>query len=412
MTYDADSKELSLYVNGELSESGTVESSTFSLINVGHRAATLSAQYHGGVDDLSVFYRALSSNELKSVFNRKTITEGLVPGWQFDEAYGSKAMDSSGNDNHGRLVGLAGTQVDKWTEGYSGGAIGFSDNTHVEVEGFESITDTTWATWINLKSKPHYGAAISADFDGAVAGHSLGFQANETAFHPRVLWNHSKDPVSLLSPDPIDIEEWNHIAVTYNSATLELALYVNGEKKDSKSASTTPFTSVNLARRAASSSFYLDAVLDDIRIYNRSLQGQEISDLMQHDPDQETQNQNSEEEISSGVVAYYSFDEGENGILKDYSGNSFDGKLVNFEGSQTLTGRILDQAYKFDGESNFVIVPSIDKLSDTRNLTVSVWLSPDAHSIDQNGQTILHKDSDLSIVLEDHFTGRIQTANQ
>ena len=48
------------------------------------------------------------------------LTRGLVGRWTFDEGKGAIAGDSSGRDNHGKIMGGA-----KWAKGKIGGALEF-----------------------------------------------------------------------------------------------------------------------------------------------------------------------------------------------------------------------------------------------------------------------------------------------
>lgn len=279
LTYNPDDQLLILYVNGEEKGSGNVGTSEFSSINVGRREASENSPLNGGVDDIAIFDRVLSAEEIMNLVNGDEIADGLVLNWKLDETDGLIANDSSGNDHHGVLTGFPPVEVEDWTTGRVDGALDFSKAAHVGVSGFEEMMDTTWSVWVNLNAQPNYGAAISATFDGAAAGHSLGFHTGGTAFNPRVLWNHNAGFASIVSPDPVEQGEWNHLLMTYDSTAGEAALFVNGEEKGRSEVGTNPFSSINLGRREASSNTYLNAILDEVRIYNRVLDTEDIQEL-------------------------------------------------------------------------------------------------------------------------------------
>ena len=69
----------------------------------------------------------------------------------------------------------------------------------VAADGLPNMSATTWATWVKLTSDSNYGAAISATFEGAGAGHSLGFHTGGSIRNPRVLWNHNAGHLSIIS---------------------------------------------------------------------------------------------------------------------------------------------------------------------------------------------------------------------
>lgn len=279
LTYNPEEEMLILYVNGEEQASGNVGTTAFSSINLGRREASENSPLNGGLDDVSIFDRALDADEIMMLFNGGEVSDGLVLNWKLDETEGTIANDSSGNDHHGTLTGFPPAEVEDWTQGRIDGGLDFSKTAHVAVSGFEELTDTTWSIWVNLNSTVNFSAAMSATFEGAGAGHSLGFHSGATALNPRVLWNHADGHASIISPDPVEIGQWNHLLMTYDATAGEAALFVNGEEQGRSEVGTNPFSSFNLGRRESSSNSYIDAVLDEVRVYNRVLDLNEIQEL-------------------------------------------------------------------------------------------------------------------------------------
>lgn len=69
-------------------------------------------QYAGGrwyldglLDDVQVFDRALSADEVKSLAAGRRVAEGLIRHWAFDEPAGHVARDGAGQDAHGTIRG-------------------------------------------------------------------------------------------------------------------------------------------------------------------------------------------------------------------------------------------------------------------------------------------------------------------
>ena len=365
VTYDADSEEIVLYVNGEPKANGTVGTTAFSTVNLGRRASSKNCPLNGALDDVAIFDRGLSSDEIGQLFDGEDIADGLVLSWGFEEEDGFACADSSGNGNDGSLVGYPAGEVSNWVDGKIGGALSLPQAAeHLEIAGLPSVTSTTWAAWVRLDADSAYGAAISAAFDGAGAGHSLGFHTGATVRHPRVLWNHANGHISLLSPDPVELGEWNHLAVTYNADSEDITLYVNGETKGSGKVGTTPFSVVHLGQRASSKNCSMNGSLDDLRIYNRALSADEISSLVASN-------------AGPGLVAHWKFDE-KSGLLAFDSGvNSNLGTLVDFEDddSHWVDGK-MGGAISFNG-SNYIEVPHDPSIgADLVNgFSVSAWFS-------------------------------------
>lgn len=83
--------------------------------------------------------------------------------------------------------------------------------------------------------------------------------------------------------------------------------------------------------------------------------------------DKETVNGN--EELKTGLIAYYPF----NGNAKDESGN---GNNLEVNGAVITENRFGDsqKAYKFNGISDYMVIPGILKADSLRQLTISVWV--------------------------------------
>jgi hypothetical protein len=58
----------------------------------------------GLIDDVRIYDRALSEEEVTLLYQGRDVSDGLAGHWRFDEGYGLVAFDSSGNDNDGSLL--------------------------------------------------------------------------------------------------------------------------------------------------------------------------------------------------------------------------------------------------------------------------------------------------------------------
>ena len=147
-----------------------------------------------------------------------------------------------------------------------------------------------------------------------------------------------------MSEEPVELGEWNHMAVTYDADSKAIVLYVNGQAKGDGKVGTTPFSVVHLGQRASSKNCSLNGALDDLRVYNRSLSADEVLNLVQY-------------KTSLGLVAHWKFDEKSGELAFDSGHNSNLGTLMNFDGddSQWVEGKV-GGAISFNG-SNYVEVP-------------------------------------------------------
>jgi glucose/arabinose dehydrogenase len=99
-----DGKAAKLYLNGILRNSteffGRYEPDPSVPMNVGIDSFDLTNAWKGTVDELRLFNRAISDNEVKAIFNNKiNSNEGVIGYWPFD----NDTKDVSGNKNNGMV---------------------------------------------------------------------------------------------------------------------------------------------------------------------------------------------------------------------------------------------------------------------------------------------------------------------
>ena len=117
----------------------------------------------------------------------------------------------------------------------------------------------------------------------------------------------------------IPINQWIHIAVTYDYSTGEINLYYNGVKKGTVT-SIKPHT-INFAMddfyigKSYNNDRWLEGLMTECRIWNRVLTPEEIN-AKNHFYTVDPQ--------SEGLAAYWKFDEGVGGLVKDHTGNGND----------------------------------------------------------------------------------------
>ena len=106
VTYDADTRRLRLYVNGEPSASANnVATTPFNIIGVGRREAAKEFQLLGDLDDVVVYETALTEEEIVILDAGQKLAHRPVFHWDFEKTSGDTVIDARGR-HHGRLVGL------------------------------------------------------------------------------------------------------------------------------------------------------------------------------------------------------------------------------------------------------------------------------------------------------------------
>jgi hypothetical protein len=101
--------QVRIYINGSLDTSSNsgygIPKLNSAPINIGKTNPDSTFYFNGAIDDVRVYNRALSAEEIGAVmFNIPASGEpNLVGYWDFDEGSGQKAGDSSGHGNNGTL---------------------------------------------------------------------------------------------------------------------------------------------------------------------------------------------------------------------------------------------------------------------------------------------------------------------
>jgi hypothetical protein len=102
--------------------------------------------------------------------------------------------------------------------------------------------------------------------------------------------------------------------------------------------------------------------------------------------------------ITSGLVAYYPFNDGPGTTLADASGNNLHGALRNMDNTSRVAGRI-GGAFRFDGVDDFVVVNHDPVLNLGAEATVSVWLNIEGLSDGSDWDRVFRKGTTFDLVL-------------
>jgi hypothetical protein len=145
------------------------------------------------------------------------------------------------------------------------------------------LKSTTWAAWVRISSAQRLGAVLSATYEGANQGHSLGFDTGST---PRIVWNHGAGAHTIIAaPKPISFDDWHHLALTFDAAAGRLRLFVNGKEAASASGvETSDFNTISVGRREASRQWQFTGDVDQVRVFDASLDVPEIVALSRNLP--------------------------------------------------------------------------------------------------------------------------------
>lgn len=283
-------------------------------------------EFIGSLDDLRIYNRALSADEVKRLYQlgattkiAETITtnpdleRGLVGHWTFDGEYmdwGSttaEVRDRSGNGNHGDALGGMTTRSNM--QGMLGQAMGF-DGT----DDYISIPDTAALTFgngtadqpLSLSAWVYYSDTRDGDFFPVISKYNDSTFDGEYAFgvtESGFIGTAGVDQLQVMLLDDgatvriraesiaaVPRNEWVHIVATYDGSGDDpgLNLYLNGsimavdrDEQNDYVAMDNEASPLTIGAYLSGDSFddYGMGKVDDARIYNRALSADEVRRL-------------------------------------------------------------------------------------------------------------------------------------
>lgn len=217
-------------------------------------------------------------------FTPLIIPEGqrkLVAWWKFDEAEGSNAGDSSGNNLAGTLIGNPQWQP---TGGKTGGTLAFDgDGDFIDCgrnEGLNISGAVSIAAWIKL-SKSTDDQKIAGNQDNISGGYKLSIYSDKAEFEVRDSGNALRnnrfvDGGTILQPGV-----WYHVVGTYSQGG-SIKTYVNA-KLDREQETTNILAAsegpLKIGCEPFSGECLFNGLMDDLQIYNYPLSETEVAAL-------------------------------------------------------------------------------------------------------------------------------------
>ena len=233
---------------------------------IGSSSETHFQPFNGVIDDVRIYNRALSAEEIRYHYNKG----GPVAYWDFDEGEGQTAYDYTDNDNDGTITQGSGG----WVEGKYGSAYEFDGSTtyvdagnDTSLDIVDAITVEAWAKWNGTPT----------DWDTIVAKGSqsnndhmwVHFRSNGIELE---LGNESIRWAHRFVTTPV-IGTWYHFAGTYDSVTEKSNVYLNGVAGTEIDRTGFGILGTNayiltIGRASYTSNYYLNGVIDEVRVYN------------------------------------------------------------------------------------------------------------------------------------------------
>lgn len=318
---------------------------------------------------------------LNAPATRADITTGLVGHWKLNETSGTTASDSSGN-------GRNGTYTNSPTLNQSGQcstAVSFDGvNDYVTIPDnadFSTHTSTgqTVAGWVKVTTIPSSSllrAPIAAKGNtNAWEWAFYVYRYDSTHWYPGAsYWQQDGSTHNEIGGNNYTTGTWVYMVMTYQSGTVKL--YVNGVLEATGS---TPTGSaydgtqpVQIGRREDGK--YLNAVIDDVRIYKRALSAADVTELY-------------------GLILYQKLDETSGTTA---SGSSMYERPGTVTGTATWIAAVRSNGFLFNGSTK---IQTSGLLGNPTSFTVAAWANLTA--ADTSGAEVISIGDDILLRLDE-----------
>ncbi|TLD39809.1 MAG: Cell surface protein [Candidatus Jettenia ecosi] len=295
-TYNKTTGEQKLYINSQLVDTEihpagntAVLLTSYPDMRIGDTQYDVikTGYFNGSIDDVHLYNRALSDKEVRKLYH--AFTPDIQIHYALDEVTGVIATDSSGNGNHGEILGAV------WTSGKSGNGLSFdgvndsvsvprTNNDEISLSAWfmKNVNDTSRADAIFSGLQWHSDPQLREGFDMRFSPGSPDILRYALVTEDK---NGTKITKTIKENLVNSMNTWYHVVCTYNKTTGKQKLYVNGQRVDTDThpagntiVPMTYYTDMKIGYSRYKIG-YFNGLIDDVRLYRRAMSDQEVQDL-------------------------------------------------------------------------------------------------------------------------------------
>ncbi|MCU0546308.1 MAG: LamG domain-containing protein [Oscillatoriaceae cyanobacterium Prado104] len=403
--------EMKIYLNGELWHSEGNKKAAISqadkLAIGSHPSPALGNHYHGMMQELSIWSRALSPEEIKQNMNRRLVGNepNLTGYWPLNEGTGTIVRDKTRRGNHGSINGATWQQqkflqpaeasitTATWEEPiflqaaseqrpFQSVLVLDGQDDCVEIPYTPTLNPDrfTASCWVKVQGGQGSTRSIIVSRDmNPPKGYVLNVGDNNNKWQ---FWiaDGKGNWFGVVGSD-VTLNSWTHIAATWDGS--KLALYINGELAQEITGNYAPNTARPLRIGAGATEVnptrFLPGQIADVSIWNRPLSQAEIKKQMDvrlagNEP---------------GLVGYWHLNEGAGTIATDKSTIAHHGVIKGgavwnrqlFLRAETQVASIEKKtpleskaALYFDGQDDCINLGKKPLFKVEKNLTLEAWV--------------------------------------
>ena len=336
MTYD--NSVLRLYINGEeiastICGAGCLEDPTNNNPFYIAKHSYGTNCFNGKIDEVRIWNDARNEIEIRKNMYRELADPGseanLVAYYKFNETTGMTLADSKGT-NTGTLTNMAG---DEWISSLpltsASNALDFDGiNDYVVLDDYSlytGLSSLTVEAWVYPTASTGWHEVFQ------VLPNNITLALSGTSLYGFINDNAAGVQNSISIANAVTLNDWCHIAMTWDSSTGEHILYSNGVEIGSISNASTDAlvagTGGPFIGTLEGSSEMFQGAIDELRIWNTARSATEINNKM-------CEELNGDE---TGLIGYYSFNQTIGTTLLDITSNNNHGTLTNMDDSDWIT---------------------------------------------------------------------------
>ena len=213
----------------------------------------------------------------------------LVAHWPLD----TDANDATGNGHDGQIANGTVLFENIGASNRTGTAASFPDNGRIDIPYSPDLNPESFtvALWAKPSSTGGYASPITSrnDVNGGQSTHGyIIYNDNGGNWN---FWTGDGNPGwDTLYGGPVSINEWTHLAISYDSETETKTIWINGTQKGTDSApnqysqnGTVDAMDLHLgAGQDDGANFFFSGDLDDVGIWNEALPDEEIKSIMEN----------------------------------------------------------------------------------------------------------------------------------
>lgn len=326
------------------------------------------------------------------------LNSGLVGYWSFNgpdiagipstATSPGTVYDRSGNGNNGQYWNATGTQP---VAGKIGQAINFDgvDDYVFVNQGFGNADiPRTMAAWFYKSAEPidpdsNQQIVVVNDESGGLANNSVQIQIAATS---GIIQGVKAGGTVLVNSSFIpSLKVWYHVVLIYDGTTWRI--FVDGVERNSAStaAQTGATTKFWIGTFNGAQQLFTGAI-DEVRIYNRALSGDEIKRLYKIGSTLKVNTSINNDTLKNGLVGYWSFNGPDMAgvTVYDRSGQGNNGELIRGTSESDLarTAGKIGQALRFDGVAgDYITTADVPfDFERTDKFSASAWVKAAASS--------------------------------